>query len=204
MRLENAISNLALIQSRLQGDEKVQCFRWLTTLSSGTIGIVAAVLQPSWIARPIQQPMAYLNYWTCVALLAGSIAAAEIAIRYVWRSTPMRRRQTREALLDFAPCVVVAAVASYFLAAAQPHYSQLLPALWMLCFSQGLLSLRRKLPAPTIYVAAYFLIAAVASIRLIDTKYSLSGWVMGLTFGAGELLLAAVLYLGVKDSDHGS
>ncbi|MFO0944279.1 MAG: hypothetical protein U0930_26520 [Pirellulales bacterium] len=204
MRLENAISNLALIQSRLQADEKVMCFRWLTSLLAGIVGIAAACLQPWWIDQPIRRPWAYLNYWTLIAACVGSVSALEIGYRYVWRSTPMRRRQTREALLDFAPCVVAAAIISYFLVAAQPQYSQLLPALWMLCFSLGLFGLRRKLPIASAYVAVYFFVAAVVSVRLVDTTYALSGWVMGLSFGVGQILLATVLYFGVKDVDHGS
>lgn len=202
MRLENAISDLALIQTRLQASEKVTCFRWLTTLLGGLVGCLAGWTQHWWVPHPVQQPMSYLVYWTTIAAIVGCVSAIEIAYRYLYRSTDMRRRQTREALLDFAPSVVVGAVVSYFLVAAQPAYAQLLPSLWMLCFSLGLMNLRRKLPGATLYVAAYFFMAAIVAIRLIDSTYSMSGWIMGVSFGVGELLLAAVLYFGVKESSH--
>lgn len=204
MRLENAISDLALIQTRLQASEKVTCFRWLTTLLGGLVGSLAAWAQHLWVPNPVQQPMSYLIYWTSIAALVGCISIIEIAFRYLCRSTEMRRRQTREALLDFVPCVVVGAVVSYFLVAAQPAYAQLLPSFWMLCFSLGLLNLRRKLPTATLYVATYFFVAAIVAIRLIDSSYSMSGWIMGVSFGCGELLLATVLFLGVKESSHGA
>lgn len=204
MRLENAISDLALIQTRLQASEKVTCFRWLTTLIGGLIGSLAAWIQHWWVPHPVQQPMSYLIYWSSIAALVGSVSAVEIVYRYHHRSTDMRRRQTREALLDFAPSVVVSAVLSYFLVAAQPAYAQLLPSIWMLCFSLGLLNLRRKLPTATLYVAAYFFVASIVAIRLIDSTYSMSGWVMGVSFGPGQMLLAAVLFFGVKESSHGA
>ncbi len=200
MRLENAISDLALIQTRLQASEKVTCFRWLTAFVGGLVGSLAAWTQHWWVPHPVQQPMSYLVYWSLIAALVGGVSAIEIIYRYLYRSTEMRRRQTREAMLDFAPSLIVGAVVSYFLVAAQPAYAQLLPSLWMLCFSLGLMNLRRKLPGATLYVAAYFFIVSIVAIRLIDSTYSMSGWIMGAAFGIGELLLAAVLYFGVKES----
>lgn len=193
MRLENALAEIQWIQSHLASGQRVYCFQWLTTGLVGCLGLVAGALQFRWVPNVTSQPLDYLLYWLAIASTCGLLSVAEIAYRFR-SASQLRRKQTWEAWLDFSPCLALGLLMSTFTVLAAPSFVAFVPSIWMSCFSLGLFSLRRKLPPSVVWVAIYFGLMALVSVRTIGTQWELSGWLMGIAFGGGHLALALILY----------
>jgi hypothetical protein len=61
-------------------------------------------------------------------------------------------------------------------------------------FSLGIFASYRFLPRATFFVAVFYMFAGVVCLVLARGPWTLSPWAMGLTFGCGQLLAAAILY----------
>ena len=74
-----------------------------------------------------------------------------------------------------------------------PDSIWILPGLWQILFSLGVFASARFLPRAVFAVAAWYLIAGLICLSWAATDRTLSPWVMGLPFGIGQLLAAAIL-----------
>ena len=74
----------------------------------------------------------------------------------------------------------------------------LLPGLWAMLFSLGVFASWRKLPRPSLLVGTFYLLAGTVLIGAADNMQSLSPYGMGITFGAGQLATAALLYFRLE------
>ena len=70
----------------------------------------------------------------------------------------------------------------------------MLPGLWQIIFSLGVFSSCRFLPRPMVAAGAWYLLTGLTCIALADNR-ALSPWAMGIPFGVGQLLVAAILLL---------
>ena len=77
----------------------------------------------------------------------------------------------------------------------------MLPGLWQVIYSLGIFASCRLLPRATFWVAVFYLGTGLAVLALAHEASALSPWAMGLPFGVGQLLAAAVLYRTLE-RDH--
>ena len=85
---------------------------------------------------------------------------------------------------------------------AAPAQLWMLPGLWQLLFSLGVFASCRFLPRQTLAVGVWYLVAGLTCIVVQSGTKTFSPWTMGIPFGAGQLLVAAVLQFGFeKGSD---
>ena len=70
----------------------------------------------------------------------------------------------------------------------------MLPGLWQLLFSLGVFASRRFLPTPMVWVGIWYLVCGLASLMIESGTTTFSPWIMGIPFGIGQLLVAAVLH----------
>jgi hypothetical protein len=72
----------------------------------------------------------------------------------------------------------------------------MLPGLWELVFSLGVFASCRFLPRQMFAVGVWYLAAGLFCLTVGSTTRALSPWSMGVPFGVGQLLVAAVLQFG--------
>ena len=77
----------------------------------------------------------------------------------------------------------------------------MLPGLWAILFSLGVFASFRLLPRPTYWVGVYYLMAGACCLAWAQGEAAFSPWAMGLTFGIGQFLAAAILYWNLE-RDH--
>jgi hypothetical protein len=75
----------------------------------------------------------------------------------------------------------------------------MLPGLWEIIFSLGIFASCRFLPRPMFAVGLWYLVSGLACLALESGPQTLSPWSMGVPFGVGQLLVAAVLAFGYGD-----
>ena len=77
----------------------------------------------------------------------------------------------------------------------------MLPGLWQIFVALGLFAAVRCLPRAVMLAGAWYLLAGTAVLILASEDEALSPWLMGLPFGAGQLLMAAALHFAEGQSD---
>jgi hypothetical protein len=79
----------------------------------------------------------------------------------------------------------------------------MLPGLWQITFSLGVFSSCRFLPRPMVAAGVWYLLTGLLCVAIGDGR-ALAPWAMGLPYGAGQLLVAAVLFSTRPESDDES
>jgi hypothetical protein len=195
MNFPHAIAQIAEIHQQLAKGEIYRGYRSGPVAASGAAGVLAAALQP---AAAATDPVMYVEYWMGVAALAGTIGLSEVAYNYVLRDRPADRRRTRQVLGQFFPAAAAGLLLTVGLMRVSAHLAPLLPGLWALCFALGTVASRPYLPKLASLVGLYYFAAGGALLWTTDLAAPLAGWRTGLTFGAGQILAATILYLELE------
>ncbi len=201
MRIEDALSQVRAIQLQVARTERFCCYRWAVVAASGLIAIVAAGVQPYWVANPVRDVDRYLLLWVGVAAVSVGIIGTELLVRLNRTDSAHGRRQTISALRQFSPCVAVGALATWTIFVSCPQHAALLPALWALFFSLGIFASARNLPDGTVAAAIYYLAAGLVCLRWGQADQALMPWTMGITFGLGQLFTSFALYRRQEEPD---
>jgi len=98
------------------------------------------------------------------------------------------------AVEQFLPAVGTGVLITIALVRFVPAVFWMLPGLWQVIFSLGIFSSCRFLPRPMISAGAWYLLTGLVCISFGDSR-ALAPWTMGLAFGAGQLLVAGILFV---------
>jgi hypothetical protein len=189
MDFPRALTQIAEIHQQIAKGEIYRGYRPLPIAASGLVGVAAALAQPGQLG-----PVLFVWYWTIVAAVAAVVGISEIAYNYVFYEEASGRRRTRMVLGQFLPGILGAAVLTGSFVHVSPRLVALLPGVWAICFGIGTFSSRPYLPRASGLVALFYF--AVGSLLLWTARLDapVNGWLVGGTFGAGQLLAALVLY----------
>jgi hypothetical protein len=192
MQLHEALTQISEIRRQMAKTEVFRGYRSVTVGFSGLLAFLAAGLQPRLAPDPIRQLLPYLLLWCSVAVISMAAIAVEMIVR--GRRSPMAAQLTILAVEQFLPCLVAGAMVTYVLAHVAVESAWMLPGLWAILFSLGAYASSRVLPRATFWAAGFYLIAGCLCLIYARGEASFSPWAMGLTFGCGQLLTAAILY----------
>jgi ABC-type cobalamin transport system permease subunit len=134
----------------------------------------------------------YLILWLGTAVLSASLIGAETYFRTRRIHSGMADEMIRTAVEQFLPSAIAGALISPVLLHYAPGSLWILPGIWQVIFSLGVFSSCRFLPRPVVAVGAFYLMTGLTCIALGDNR-ALSPWAMGIPFGVGQLLVAAVV-----------
>jgi hypothetical protein len=196
MEFSRALAEIAEIHQQIAKGEIYRGYRSLPIAASGLIGIGAAWLQPP--AFGANDPMGFVLYWTAVAIVAGLVGASEIVYNYAVHDRASERRRTRQVVGQFLPSVLAGAIVTASFVHLSAALVPLLPGLWAICFGLGTFASRPYLPRGSSLVAIFYYAAGVLLLWIARGPEPLTPWWVGGTFGAGQLLAAAVLYLSLE------
>jgi hypothetical protein len=186
-----ALDQIAEIHQQIAKAEVYRGYRSVPLAFSGAIGLAAAWLQPLDLGST--DPQEFLVYWTVIAAAAAFVGSSEILYNYLVREPAAGRRRTRQVVGQFLPSLMAGALIAIFFVRRDPALVALLPGIWALCFATGTLASRPYLPRASTIVGGYYFLAGVALLSAAGAR-SLTGWWIGGTFGAGQLLAAVVLW----------
>ena len=69
----------------------------------------------------------------------------------------------------------------------------MLPGLWHIFFALGVFASCRFLPRPTFMVGVWYLACGLACLALAAPTHANSPWALGIPYGVGHLLVAAII-----------
>ena len=194
MDVPRALDQIAEIHQQIAKGEIYRGYRPVPVALSGIVGVAAAMAAAGG-RQGTPDPTAFVRYWTSVAALAACVGFSEIAYNYIVHDSASGRRRTRRVLGQFLPAMVAAAVLTFGLVHVAPEMAAVLPGIWSMCFGVGILASRPYLPRSSGVVALFYGAAGAALLWNTDIHAAVNPWFIGGTFGAGQLLSAAVLYL---------
>jgi hypothetical protein len=194
MDLREALDNIAIIRRRMAETEVFRGYRALPVAFSAVLALGAGAAQKTLLPRPEQNVAGYVTLWSAVALLSIVAAGLTVYLRDRVAGISSTRHVTWLAIGQFVPCLVAAAAVTLVIARVAPQSAWLLPGLWQVFFSLGVVASCRLLPRPAFAIGAFYFGSGIATLLLARGPHALSPWAMALPFGLGQLLAAAVLY----------
>jgi hypothetical protein len=202
MNVSDALERIGAIHEQLAKSEVYRGYHPVAVGLSGLGGLVAASLQP-WFLEP-DDPVLFLRYWLIVGVLCGLIAGAATLYRYLTAEDEFARRRTRTVVGQFLPCL--AGGAAVTAALARPELAAvgvpLLPGLWAVLFGLGVAASGPYLPRSVAWVAAWYVAAGFVLLLGVASPIALSGWTVGVPFGAGQMAMALVLRAAGHQSEE--
>lgn len=202
MELHEAMAQILEIRQHLARTETFRGYRSVTVAGTGLVAFGAAGLQRLLLAEPTADVRAYLAIWISAAVLAAAGTGLEMMLRWRRALDPISSSLTRLAVEQFLPCLIAGGMLTAVIVLVCPEGVPMLPGLWQILFSLGIFSSCRLLPRPTAWAAAFYLVCGVSSLAIARGPMALSPWAMGLPFGLGQCLWAAILYLTLE-RNHG-
>ena len=192
MQLNDALSQISEIRRQMAEANVFRGYRSLTVGFSGVLAIVAAGVQPILAPDPSRDIASYLTLWVGIAVLSIGALAVEMILR--GSRSSLAAKMTVLAVELFLPCLVAGALLTFVLVRFVPESAWMLPGLWAILVSLGGYASGRVLPRPLFWAAGFYLIAGCLCLIYAKGANAFSPWSMGLTFGCGQILTAAILY----------
>jgi hypothetical protein len=196
MDLRDALTQISEIRHQMARTEVFRGYRAAPVAASGALAVLAALGQRLWISDPARDVGTYLLLWIGAAVVSTAMSGAAIAARRRMDRSSFSREVTRLALEQFAPCLAAGGLVTIVIARSRPEWLAILPGLWQILFALGVFASCRLLPRATWAVGAFYMVTGLVCLGLGEA--ALSPWAMGLPFGIGQVLAAAVLYWNLE------
>ena len=198
MELSKALGQISEIHGRIAENQTFRGYRSVTVAFSAGLAAIAALAQSQWIAEPIEQIDQFLALWISVAAVSVGVSGGEICWRMRKDDSRWYRQLAWSALSCLAPSILAGVVITIVIVSHARESAWLLPGLWGIVFSLGVFSSVRVLPRLTQVVGCYYFAAGTVCLFVFNGDLSLSPAAMLLTFGVGQALSAAVLYVSLE------
>ena len=199
--LDRALAEIAMIRCQMARSIEFRGLGAATLVGTGVMALAAAAAQELWIRDPANHIVAYIWLWIGVAALSALMIAGEASTRAVRAHSGLAQEMILNAVGQFSPAAVAGALLTAVLYRAAPAVLWILPGLWQVVFSLGIFASRRSLPAAIGLAGGWYLASGLTCLAIGDGANALSPWLMGLPFGVGQSLMAAVIYHNGRGTD---
>jgi hypothetical protein len=195
--LNKALGDISSIRRQVAHSTEFRGYGPATLAGTGILAIAAGVVQARWLPDPMGHIAAYLGIWISTAVISGALMGTEMHARTRRIHSGMADEMIRMAVEQFLPSVGAGILITLVLVRCVPSALWMLPGLWQIVYGLGVFSSCRFLPRPVAAVGAWYLLTGLACISLADNR-ALSPYAMGIPFGAGQLLVAGILFFAAK------
>ncbi|HET7199096.1 MAG TPA: hypothetical protein VFI86_10535 [Burkholderiales bacterium] len=193
---ERAAAELGAIREQLARSERFHGLGPNAFAATGVFAGLAAVGQARWLAEPAQHVGAFLALWVAVAAVSAGVIGFEMVTRSRRLHSPLADETLAAAVALFLPAAAGGALTTLVVMRFAPQVEWLLPSLWQLAYGLGIFASCRFLPRALAFVGAWYVACGLASLAFAQGPAAFSPWSMGLAFGLGQLMVAAVLLTG--------
>jgi hypothetical protein len=198
--LRQALDDINAIRTQVARGTQFRGYGPVSIASSGILALAVAAAQARWAQNSEHDLRLFLLVWISTAVIAVSLSALETVFRVRRVHSGLALEMIQAAVEQFLPCVVVGLLVTVVLMRIAPQDSWMLPGLWSVIFSLGVFASCRFLPRQMFAVGAWYLAAGLVSLLIAASHHTLLPWAMGISFGVGQLLVAAVLHFGFEDA----
>ena len=201
MNLDKALADITAIRTQMARGAEFRGYGPATVAATGCLALLAAVAQALFLPDPAANVLAYLSLWIATAAISVVLIGIEMGSRSRRMHSGLADEMIWAATGQFIPAGVAGALLTFVLFRVAPQSLWMVPGLWQIIFSLGFFASCRSLPRPLYAVGIWYLAAGLTSFAIAGETGAFSPWVMGIPFGLGQLLMAAILYLSSGESD---
>jgi hypothetical protein len=195
--LQQALAEISAIRTQVARDTQFRGYGPGSIAASGVLALVVAAIQSHTI-KDGRDFLSFLFVWIATAAIAVGVTATETVRRARRVHSGLAYEMIQAAVEQFWPALVVGLLLTAVLVWAAPREVWMLPGLWQLLFSLGVFASCRFLPRQTVVVGVWYLIAGLTCLVVQSGSKTFLPWTMGIPFGMGQLLVAAVLHYGFQ------
>ncbi len=199
--LDKALADITDIRIRLAAGMLFQGFGPTVIAATGALAIAAASAQMRWPDRLAASPDSFLIVWLAVAVIAAALIGVEMVARSRRHHGGLSTAMIVNAIEQFLPAGFAGAAIAAIIYTYAPQNVWMLPGIWQIQVALGIFAAIRSLPRTVVLAAVWYFVAGAAALAVASADRSLSPWMMGLPFGAGQLLLAGALQYAQGDRD---
>lgn len=196
--LDKALGDISSIRRQVARSTEFRGYGPATLAATGGIAMLAAGVQAVWLPSPASRIPVYLAIWVSTAILSAALIAVQTVTRSHRMHSGLADEMIKMAVEQFLPAAGAGAMLTIVLVGSVPAALWMLPGLWQITFSLGVFSSCRFLPRPMAAAGAWYLLTGLACIALADGR-ALSPWTMGVSYGAGQLLVAGILFFTAQE-----
>jgi len=198
--LSQALAEINAIRAQVARGTQFRGYGPASIAASGLLALAVAAWQASVTTTARIDPSRFLAVWVATAAVSAALAAVETMIRARRVHSGFATEMIQSAVEQFLPATMVGLLLTGALFVAAPGDLWLLPGLLELIFSLGIFASCRFLPRQMFGVGLWYLGCGLICLLVGAGPRTLSPWQMGIPFGVGQLLVAAVLRFGFEES----
>ena len=192
--LQQALSEIRSIRTQVARGTEFHGYGPASIAASGILALAVAAAQTQWMAKSAKADLAiWLGVWAGTAVVSVFLTGLETFVRARRVHVGFAKEMVQSAVAQFLPAVMVGFLLAVVMMRVAPQECWMLPGLWELIFSLGVFASCRFLPRQMFAVGVWYLAAGLFCLVAGSATRSLSPWTMGIPFGVGQLLVAAVL-----------
>lgn len=194
--LNDALATISAIRDQIARGTQFRGYGPASVAASGLLALLVAVLQSFWLDGPHHGYWSYLAPWIMTAAICMILTGTETVLRTRRVHRGVANRMMGVAAEQFVPAIVAGMLLAVVVIRFAPDNLWMLPGLWQVEFSLGVFASCRFLPRQMFVVGVWYLTAGLACLMLGAGARVFLPWSMGVPFGIGQLLVAAVLQFG--------
>jgi hypothetical protein len=198
--LQQALSEIRSIRHLVAHGTKFRGYGPASIAASGVLALLVAAAQAQWLTKHASQISVWFAVWAGTAAVSVLLSGFETFVRARRVHVGFAREMIQAAVEQFLPALVVGFLLSVVILRVAPQEFWMLPGLWQLIFSLGVFASCRFLPRQMFAVGVWYLAAGLFCLAAAGAARTLSPWLMGIPFGVGQLLVAAVLQFGYGEN----
>ena len=198
--LTQALAEISEIRAQVARGTQFRGYGPASTAVTGTLALIVAGAQAVWMKEGGRDVLPFLAVWVATAAVSVALAAFETIVRSRRVHSGFAAEMIQSAVEQFLPATIVGLLLMGVMLLAAPKELWMLPGLWQLIFSLGVFASCRFLPRQMFAVGVWYLVCGLMCLMMASGSRILSPWEMGIPFGAGQLLVAAVLRYGFEEN----
>jgi hypothetical protein len=195
--LQQALSEIQSIRSQVARGTEFRGYGPASIAVSGILALLVAAVQTRWMAKTANTDVTiWLGAWAGTAAVSVLLSGIETFVRARRVHVGFAREMVQSAVEQFLPAIMVGFLLAVVIVRVAAQDCWMLPGLWELIFSLGVFASCRFLPRQMFVVGVWYLAAGLFCLAAGSVTRTLLPWAMGIPFGIGQLLVAAVLQFG--------
>jgi hypothetical protein len=199
--LQQALSEIQSIRSQVARGTEFRGYGPASIAVSGLLALAVAAVQAQWTAKHGQTAFAvWLAVWAGTAAVSVLVTGVETFARARRVHEGFAGEMIQSAVEQFLPAVAVGFLLTVVVMKVAVQECWMLPGLWQLIFSLGVFASCRFLPRQMFGVGVWYLAAGLFCLAAAAAAHAVSPWMMGIPFGIGQILVAAVLQFGFGET----
>ncbi len=199
--LDKALAEITAIRSQMAKGAEFQGYGPVTLAATGLVALMAAGFQALWLPSTAGDVPAFVTIWVVAAAVSFALIGLETVARSRRIHSGLADEMLHAAIAEFMPAAVAGLLVTVILFRFAPQSLWMLPGMWQILFSLGIFASCHLLPRAIFAAGAWYLLCGLANLAWAQEDRAFSPLAMGLPFGLGQMLIAAILHRGSGGRD---